>query len=199
MGEVYEAFDTMLAQRVALKTIRAASDGAPRNLERFKQEIALAREVTHPNVCRVFDVAEHTDPQTGAAMLLLTMEFLPGHTLAERIKERGPMNAEQALPLARQMGAALAAAHEQKIVHCDFKPGNVILTPSPEGSSEGLERAVVTDFGLALRLPLNPADQPTRPAGESVIGPPLHGAGAVRRRRATHSRYRYLRLRPCAL
>ncbi len=176
MGEVYEAFDTMLAQRVALKTISGASDGGPRNLERFKQEIALAREVTHPNVCRVFDVAEHTDPQTGAAMLLLTMEFLPGHTLAERIKEHGPMNAEQALPLARQMGAALAAAHERKIVHCDFKPGNVMLTPPPEGSSEGLERAVVTDFGLALRLPLNPADQPTRPAGESVIGTPPYMA-----------------------
>jgi tetratricopeptide (TPR) repeat protein len=176
MGEVYEAIDTMLAQRVALKTIRGAIDGAPRNLERFKQEIALAREVTHPNVCRVFDVAEHSDPQTGAGMLLLTMEFLPGHTLAERIKQSGRMSPEQALPLVRQMAAALAAAHDRKIVHCDFKPGNVMLVPPLEGSYEAVERAVVTDFGLALRLPLNPRDQPTRPAGESVIGTPPYMA-----------------------
>jgi eukaryotic-like serine/threonine-protein kinase len=176
MGEVYEAFDMMLEQRVALKTIRAAIEGAPRNLQRFKQEIALAREVTHPNVCRVFDVAEHSDPQTGAGMLLLTMEFLPGRTLAERIKERGRMSPEEALPLARQMGAALAAAHDRKIVHCDFKPGNVMLTPPLEGSPESGERAVVTDFGLALRLPPNPGDQTTRPAGESVIGTPPYMA-----------------------
>jgi eukaryotic-like serine/threonine-protein kinase len=176
MGEVYEAFDTMLEQRVALKTIRAGVEGAPRNLQRFKQEIALAREVTHPNVCRVFDVAEHRDPQTGAGMLVLTMEFVPGRTLADRIKDRGRMSKEEALPLVRQMGAALAAAHDRKIVHCDFKPGNVMLAPPMQGSSEGGERAVVTDFGLALRLPPNPSEQPTRPVGESVIGTPPYMA-----------------------
>ena len=176
MGEVYEAFDTMLEQRVALKTIRAGIEGAPRNLQRFKQEIALAREVTHPNVCRVFDVDEHYDPDTGAGMLLLTMEFLPGCTLAERIKQCGRMSTEEALPLVRQMGAALAAAHDRKIVHCDFKPGNVMLAPPLEASFEGSERAVVTDFGLALRLAPNPSEQPTRPAGESVIGTPPYMA-----------------------
>ena len=176
MGEVYEAFDTMLEQRVALKTIRAGAEDAPRNLQRFKQEIALAREVTHPNVCRVFDVAEHCDRRTGTGMLLLTMEFVPGRTLAERIKERGRMSKDEALPLVRQMGAALAAAHDRKIVHCDFKPGNVMLAPPLEGSSESGERAVVTDFGLALRLPPNPSEQPTRPAGESVIGTPPYMA-----------------------
>jgi serine/threonine protein kinase/tetratricopeptide (TPR) repeat protein len=176
MGEVYEAFDTMLQQRVALKTIRAGLEGGVRNLDRFKQEIALAREVTHANVCRVFDVAQHSDPETGARMLLLTMEFVPGRTLADRIKECGRMTPEEALPLVRQMASALAAAHDRKIVHCDFKPANVMLAPAPGASSEAGERAVVTDFGLALRLPLESADQETLPAEESVVGTPPYMA-----------------------
>ena len=168
MGEVYEAFDTMLNQRVALKTVLAEMAGSTRNLERFKQEIALAREVTHPNVCRVFDVAQHRDAESGAEMLLLTMEFLPGSTLAERIKAQGRLTPAEALPLIRQMAEALAAAHDRGIVHCDFKPGNVILT-----SAGSAERAVVTDFGLALRVSLRPGEQTS---SATAVGTPPYMA-----------------------
>jgi tetratricopeptide (TPR) repeat protein len=104
------------------------------------------------------------------------MEFLPGRTLADFMKERGRMTPAEALPLVRQMAAALAAAHDRKIVHCDFKPGNVIVAAVSDGPSGAAERAVVTDFGLALRLPLNPTEQATMTPGESVVGTPPYMA-----------------------
>src|SRR5512143_2827491 len=84
MGEVYEARDLRLHGRVALKTVRASSPESPALLERLRREVQLARAVTHPNVCRVFDFHEGPGPE-GSSVAFITMEFLDGETLAERL------------------------------------------------------------------------------------------------------------------
>lgn len=147
MGEVYEAEDEELETRIALKTLRpevALSD--PRAAVRFKREIRLARQIAHPNVCRIFDLGHHRPPGC-ESIPFLTMEFLPGETLTARLRRSGRMGAAEALPLVRQMAEGLSAAHRAGIVHRDFKSGNVMLVPDP--LQEGGLRAVVTDFGIA--------------------------------------------------
>jgi hypothetical protein len=134
MGEVYEAEDRELRERVALKTIRPEIAGDPRAIERFKREIHLSRQVTHPNVCRIYDLFHHSVPpgpdRPGGEVTFLSMEHLAGETLAARLKGRGRMSAEEALPIVTQMASALAAAHEAGVIHRDFKSQNVILVPA---------------------------------------------------------------------
>jgi TolB-like protein len=154
MGEVYEAEDLELGGRVALKTIRPEIATEPRIIQRFKREIALSRKVTHPNVCRIFDLFHHRmEWGTGEAELsFLAMEFLRGETLASRLRAVGRMTSVEALPIVEQMAAGLAAAHRAGVVHRDFKSANVVLVPSEDGhrpEKDGGLRAVVTDFGLA--------------------------------------------------
>jgi eukaryotic-like serine/threonine-protein kinase len=145
MGEVYEAEDQVLKERVAIKTIRIRPDVASdaRTMERFLREVNLARSVTHPNVARTYDIVRE------GSVTFLTMELLTGETLAHRLARTGRMSPEDALPLVEQMAAALAAAHEAGVVHRDFKSANVML--SPDARRPGGIRAVVTDFGLARR------------------------------------------------
>jgi tetratricopeptide (TPR) repeat protein len=139
MGEVYAAFDQEIQGLIALKTLRAstAKDGAVP--ARLAQEVQTAWRVTHPNVCRVYNLERHGD------LVFLTMQLLEGETLSERLK-RGPIPEAEAWPLIEQMSDGLCAAHAAGIVHRDFKPGNVILVA---------DHAVITDFGLArFRDPL---------------------------------------------
>ena len=133
MGEVYEAEDKVLGTRVALKAVRAAHAGSAPAVDRLKREIALARKVTHPNICRVHDVGEH------AGRAFLTMELLGGETLADRLKG-GAIDDAEVERIAPQLVAALGALHAAGVVHRDFKSSNIVL--------DG-ERVVVTDFGLA--------------------------------------------------
>ena len=154
MGELYEAEDTELHERIALKTILSKM-ADERSIEMFKREVHLARQVTHPNVCRIFDVFRH-QPRAAAGtegeepeVIVLAMEFLNGETLADKLQREGRLTTEEALPLARQMAAGLTAAHRAGVVHRDFKSLNVMLVkPS---TPEGELRAVITDFGLAKR------------------------------------------------
>jgi eukaryotic-like serine/threonine-protein kinase len=143
MGEVYEAEDNELGERIALKTLRTlgGSQGSSesRSIDRFKREVQLARKVTHPNVCRIFDLG--VDQAGGGRIVFLTMELLAGESLAERL-ERGRLAPAEALPLVAQMADALAAAHAAGVIHRDFKSSNVMLV-------DGGKRVVVTDFGLA--------------------------------------------------
>jgi eukaryotic-like serine/threonine-protein kinase len=132
MGEVYAAEDLELHETVALKTVRPeiATDG--RAVERFKREIQLARKVTHPNVCRIFDLGVHRTAQEGSSgssggILFLTMELLEGETLAGYLRRHGRLSLAEALPLLRQMVAALGAAHRAGVVHRDLKSSNVLL------------------------------------------------------------------------
>jgi tetratricopeptide (TPR) repeat protein len=151
MGEVYEAEDLQLGERVALKRLRPEVARSRRAIERFKREIQLARRVTHPNICRIFDLGVFTEIEPGVVgqratdgepVVFLTMELLDGQTLAERIRADRTLTVDAALPIAEQMIRALAALHEAGIVHRDFKSQNVLLV-APGG------RVVVTDFGLA--------------------------------------------------
>jgi len=142
MGEVYEAEDTELSERVALKTIRPEVADDPLSLERFRREIQLSRRVTHPNVCRIFDLFRHQGLDSEIAFL--SMELLVGETLADRLDRQGPMSAEDALPIAEQMTAGLAAAHRAGVIHRDLKSNNVMLV-----SDRDELRVVITDFGIA--------------------------------------------------
>ncbi len=144
MGEVYEAEDLLLGgDHIALKTLPAFAANDERAVDRLKREIAAARRVTHPNVCRVFDADQHQTPH--GPITFFTMELLRGETLAGRLGRCGRLDADEARSLLRHMAAGLGAAHAADIVHGDFKPSNVILVPGQRGG----ERAVVTDFGLA--------------------------------------------------
>ncbi len=135
MGEVYRADDLTLAQPVAIKFVPAAVDKDPEVVERFHNEIRISRRVSHPNVCRVYDVGEvegHT---------FLTMEYVDGEDLASLLRRIGRLPGDKALEIARQLCAGLAAAHQEGVLHRDLKPANVML--------DGRGRAVMTDFGLA--------------------------------------------------
>jgi serine/threonine protein kinase/tetratricopeptide (TPR) repeat protein/TolB-like protein len=145
MGEVYEAEDLRLGERVAVKTIRPELMQDRRFRERFRREIQLARTVTHPNLCRIHDLLEDAEhPER----ISFTMEFLQGETLAAFLKRTGKLSAAEALPLVRQMAEGLAALHHEAIVHRDFKPGNVILSNGHSGELS----LKITDFGLARRI-----------------------------------------------
>ena len=171
MGQVYEAEDLELHQNLALKTIRPEIAQDERAIARFKREAFLARQVTHPNICRIFDLFVHRPPTVdGVAappITFVTMQLLTGQTLAERLRA-GRMPAEEALPLIVQMADALDAAHEVGVVHRDFKCNNVMLLPQSGGP-----RAVVTDFGMAWRAGEDPDKRGTSPTlpGE-ILGTP---------------------------
>ena len=156
MGEVYEARDHLLDEPVALKTLRAdlACDGAV--VKRFQREIQLARKVTHPNVCRVYEAGVHEYADGTPPLFFFTMELLPGEPLSVRVRRRRLTRAD-AFPIAVQMAQGLQAAHDAGVIHADFKSSNVLLVPSPAG-----ERAVITDFGLARINPTTSTPDDTR-------------------------------------
>ena len=162
MGQVYEAEDEELSERLALKTLHpAAHEGATAAAERLRREIQLARKVTHPNVCRIFDFGKHRTGD-GRDILFLTMELVRGETLAQRLRA-GPLAPEAALPLIEAIAAGLTAAHAVGIVHRDLKPANILL---------GDGRVVVSDFGLA-RGPMDGKTRSLTPTAE-MIGSPAY-------------------------
>jgi eukaryotic-like serine/threonine-protein kinase len=137
MGVVYEAEDTVLDRRVALKCSK------PGHRERLPPEVRAAREVSHFNVCKVYDL--HVVPTPAGEVEFLSMEFIDGETLSGKIRRDGSLAPAEALSIAKQICAGLAQAHKQGVVHGDLKTGNVLLSKAPDGSV----RAVITDFGLA--------------------------------------------------
>jgi serine/threonine protein kinase/predicted negative regulator of RcsB-dependent stress response len=175
MGEVYEALDLELKGKVALKSIRESIASDPRVLSRFRREVSLTRRITHPNVCRTFDIERHSstaDDGTNNDITFLTMELLEGETLANLVRRQGRLTAAEALPLVLQMIEALSAAHTVGIVHRDFKPSNVLLVPASACSnvtSKNAPRVVVTDFGLARAI-LPDGQISTEQAATSLTG-----------------------------
>lgn len=164
MGEVYEALDQELDERVALKTLRYEVSSNEVFNARFRREIQLARKVTHPNVCRIFESLRH---QAGdETVSVLSMELLQGATLDEYLKSKGRLGTEEALPLARQIIEGLSAVHAAGIIHRDLKPSNLVLVPEGEGF-----RVRITDFGIAGRLPENPS-QPALTQASKMLGTP---------------------------
>jgi eukaryotic-like serine/threonine-protein kinase len=135
MGEVYRADDLRLGQPVALKFLPESVDRDPARLTQLHTEVRLARQVSHPNVCRVYDVGEfegHT---------FLSMEYVDGEDLASLFRRIGRFPQDRAIELTRQICAGLAAAHDRGVVHRDLKPANIML--------DGSGRIRITDFGLA--------------------------------------------------
>ena len=170
MGEVYEARDLRLHVTVAVKTIRQRDGADAGLLDRLRREVQLARAVTHPCVCRLFDFHEGEGP--AGPIAFITMEFLDGETLADRLR-KGPLPAREALPLLEQMAEGLAAIHAKDLVHRDFKPGNVMLVQDRTGL-----RAVVTDFGIArpARTEIDTDTDWSGTAVGAVIGSPPYMA-----------------------
>jgi hypothetical protein len=146
MGEVYSAHDLQLDQRIAIKVL-AGELATTDQVSLLKREVQAARRIQHANVCRVYDLVR-TEVARGRSAVFLTMELLEGETLSEKLRREGALTERQAMPLIRQMVAALAAAHQAGVIHGDFKSANVMIVPREGGSA----RAVVTDFGLARRL-----------------------------------------------
>lgn len=145
-GEVYQAQDQALGVAVALKTLREEMARHPVQLERFRREIQNARRVTHPNVCRIFDMGVQRSGKL--QRFFLTMELLPGQSLATFIASKAPLSTADALPLVTQIAAGLQAAHDVGVVHRDLKPGNIMIADG--GAGAPLLRAIITDFGLAI-------------------------------------------------
>ena len=102
MGELYEAEDLTLGERVALKTIRSEIAVHERANQRFRREVQLARKVTHPNICRIFDLFEHKPDGGAPGVSFVTMELLQGETLSQRLRRVGALSVEDARPRARQ-------------------------------------------------------------------------------------------------
>jgi serine/threonine protein kinase/tetratricopeptide (TPR) repeat protein len=173
MGEVYEAEDIELRERVALKSIRSELLHDGRVLDRFKREVHLARKVTHPNVCRIFDLFRQPASAPGGdshgPVAFVAMELLEGETLAEFLHRQPRLSIEEARPIAVQMAAGLGAAHSAGVLHRDFKPGNVLLVPGTKGV-----RAVITDFGLALRSNADVSLAATVTGAGEVLGTPAY-------------------------
>ena len=138
MGFVYEALDEKLGRRIAIKCAKAGFH------KRLPPEVRHATQISHPNVCKIFEIHTTSTPQ--GEIDFLTMEFLEGEVLTERLRHR-PMPEPEARAIALQLCAGLAEAHRNRVIHGDLKSNNVILTTAADGST----RAVITDFGLASR------------------------------------------------
>jgi serine/threonine-protein kinase len=135
MGEVYRADDLTLGQPVALKFLPPSVANHPATLERFRNEVRIARKVSHPNVCRVYDLGEVD------GHVFLSMEYVDGEDLGSLVRRIGKLPHDKALEVARKLCAGLAAAHEKGVLHRDLKPANVML--------DGRGQVLLTDFGLA--------------------------------------------------
>jgi serine/threonine-protein kinase len=174
IGAVYEASDVVLRTRVALKMLEGRITDDTEAMERFRREVLLARRVTHPNVCRVYELYQATTA-AGAPVHFLTMEFLEGETLAAQLEREGRFTTAESLPLVQQMCEGLAAAHAEGVVHRDFKSGNVMLVPRAGEAGRGAGRVVITDFGVARALePQREADSLT--GGAAILGTPEYMA-----------------------
>src|SRR5215204_384665 len=136
MAEVYLAHDQVLGRDVALKILRGQYANEEGFVERFRREAKNAAALNHPNVVQVYDQGS-----TGDGTYYIAMEYVPGVTLAERLKREGPLEPGEAAGVAARVAEALAVAHERGIIHRDIKPQNVLLTASGG--------AKVADFGIA--------------------------------------------------
>ena len=151
MGEVWRADDLILNTPIALKFVNSANDA---ERERILQEVRLARQITHPAVCRVFDVGE------ADGKIFYSMELIDGEDLATLLKHAGRLPAERVLEIGQQLSAGLAAAHAQGVLHLDLKPANVLVD-----DSGGIR---ITDFGIATAR-----NDPSQP---HIVGTPAYMA-----------------------
>lgn len=154
MGRVYKALDLELDRAVALKTIRTEKGKGPEVLKRFKQELVLARKITHKNVVRIYDLGE-----AEGGVKFFTMELVEGQSLRDLVREKKTMPTKEAISFMKQMLSGLAEAHSQGVVHRDLKPQNIMV------DRNGLLR--IMDFGIART-----ADTATLTGSGEMMGTP---------------------------
>jgi len=138
MGDVFRVHDSNLQEEMALKLLRPEIANDPDIIQRFRNELKLARKITHRNVCRVFDFHEEEGTP------FITMEYVEGENLKILIKRKGTLKETEALRIAGQITEGLAEAHELRVVHRDLKPQNIMIEPSG--------RAKIMDFGIARSI-----------------------------------------------
>jgi hypothetical protein len=157
MGEVYRADDLKLGQQVALKFLPEAVDKDPARLTQLHSEVRISRQISHPHVCRVYDIDEYE------GHTFLSMEYVDGEDLASLLRRVGRLAQTRAIELTRQICAGLAAAHDRGVVHRDLKPPNIML--------DGAGQIRITDFGLAGAIGESPrAGTPAYMAPEQLAG-----------------------------
>ncbi len=153
MGEVYRADDLAVGQAVALKFLSPQFANEVTALARLQREVRIARTVSHPNVCRIYDIDEAEHPATGideeesavdstTKLPFISMEYVDGEDLRSLLKRIGHLPQDKGVDIARQLCAGLAAAHEQGILHRDLKPANIMIN--------GMGQVRIADFGLAV-------------------------------------------------
>src|SRR4051794_17995204 len=162
MGEVYRAEDLTLDQQVALKFLPERAHGYDAStLAQFHNELRIARQVSHKNVCRVYDLGDADGRR------FITMEYVDGEDLASLLRRIGRIPQDKAIDIARQLCAGLAAAHERGVLHRDLKPANVML--------DGDGNVRITDFGIATaagEIDVDVAGTPQYMAPELLAGKP---------------------------
>jgi serine/threonine protein kinase/Flp pilus assembly protein TadD len=187
MGVVYKAIDTMLDDEVALKVIQPTLAEMPGYIKRFRREVRVTRQITHPNICRFHDIGEYQ------GILYVSMEWIEGETLRELLGKTGMLREGRALEIAEKIALALEAAHDKNIIHRDLKPANVMI--------DRRGNVLVLDFGLALERGADeitetgvamgtPAYMSPEQTGLEVIGPQadLYALGLILREMLTGTR-----------
>lgn len=166
MGEIYEAFDAELQERVALKTVTSTACDSEAAVRALKAEVQLARRISHPNVCRIYDFCSHFVQHSNTVVSFIAMEFVDGECLGRKLRECGALPMEEAQSIARQLLYGLRAAHQAGILHRDFKSDNVVLR------QHGNESAVpvILDFGLAKPLNETGTVSSTLNRGQTMVG-----------------------------
>lgn len=162
MGAVYKARDRELDRTLALKVIRPDLAGKAAVLERFKQELILARQITHKHVIRIFDLG------SAGSLRFITMEFVEGRDLASMLRER-PLTVQETLEIVGQVCLALEAAHAESVVHRDLKPQNIMINERGKVS--------VMDFGLAFSTEVSGVTQTGALMGTPAYMSPEQGQG----------------------
>jgi serine/threonine protein kinase len=168
MGAVYKAWDRELERLVALKVIRSELASNPEALRRFKQELILARQVTHRNVIRIYDLGE----ANGAKFI--TMEYIEGRDLKALLNERGKLPSEEAARIITQVASALEAAHAEGVIHRDLKPQNIMMDAQGKvsvmdfGIARSVEQSGMTQTGLLMGTPEYMSPEQAR--GEPIDG-----------------------------
>jgi len=169
MGVVYKAIDTELDCTVVLKLIRPEYANNPRYVSRFRREVRVTRQITHPNICRIHDIG------SSRGVLFLSMEWIEGESLSELLRKTGTLREGRALEVARMIALGLVAAHEHGIIHRDLKPSNVMV--GRHGN------VYILDFGLAQER-----DAEELTGKGALLGTPTYMAPEQRRRTRVDAR-----------
>ncbi len=147
MGEVYDVMDEALGERIALKTVASQFSDDDEAISQLKAEVQIARRVSHKNVCRIFDIGTH-ETEDGPPLVFLTMEYIDGQSLGDRIRQDPPLTVRECRRLATGILEGLNAVHDSGVLHRDLKSDNVMLRVDRGGKLS----AVLMDFGLASAL-----------------------------------------------